>query len=342
MKILHVTSDNKPGGIQRAFSAYLDALGDLPEFDNSCFMPTKLASDNSYANTCFIKMSPLQKMLIRRAPYLPISALQKQSFTLGLVHNGFMCASIRKYCDIIIGICHNDKPEQFMGSHHLICLTPNAVKKAKNIGRNSDTIHLLPHYFEPRAEAEMPSNKGRASQLKTVGAAGRFVEKKGFQSFIDAAADVRSEYPEIKFLLAGDGPLSKHLHQYAENKGNPIRFIGWTDINKFASSLDVFCLPSLDEPYGYVLPEVMQYGVAIVTSKTNGPMWICQGDENALFFEPADSHQIASHIKMLIRNPNKLGEYQTKAKNTLAEERFSQNAFIKNLLSIILNITHQS
>ena len=37
MKILHVTSDNKPGGIQKAFKSYVAALAPLSEFENFYF-----------------------------------------------------------------------------------------------------------------------------------------------------------------------------------------------------------------------------------------------------------------------------------------------------------------
>ncbi|GIS15265.1 MAG: hypothetical protein CM15mP117_06970 [Alphaproteobacteria bacterium] len=60
-----------------------------------------------------------------------------------------MCRSIKKNSDNVIGICHNDKPEQFDYADNLICLTPNAVK-SKEIGRCENSIHLLSHYFEPQ------------------------------------------------------------------------------------------------------------------------------------------------------------------------------------------------
>ncbi|GIS17004.1 MAG: hypothetical protein CM15mP117_24360 [Alphaproteobacteria bacterium] len=53
MKILHVTSDNKPGGIQKAFKNYVAALAPLSEFENFYFTPiiyiqTRVAISESY------------------------------------------------------------------------------------------------------------------------------------------------------------------------------------------------------------------------------------------------------------------------------------------------------
>ena len=336
MKILHVTSDYKPGGIQKAFEAYLAALSPLPQFKNFYFIPGGPQLKYHKYHAQHINMSWTQKSLLRRADFLPVQKLRNHKFKIGLVHNGFICAGINRYCDNIIGICHNDKPEQFKDADHLICLTPNAAKKALDFGRREYSIHLLPHYFEPKRKFQ---GKIKQNDALTIGAAGRFVEKKGFKTFIKAAAEIRYVYPEIKFLLAGDGPLSRQLRSYSESKGNPVKFIGWVDIDDFAPSIDIFCLPSLDEPYGYVLAEMMHYGVAIVSSRTNGPLWICKDESNALFFQPSDSSELANCLKTFISDTKMRIQYQQNAIQTINDKRFSKHAFSEHLLTIISKIT---
>ena len=66
MKILHVTSDNKPGGIQKAFKSYVAALAPLSEFENFYFTPNYSYTNNDGNNANHIKLSWLQKTLIRR------------------------------------------------------------------------------------------------------------------------------------------------------------------------------------------------------------------------------------------------------------------------------------
>ncbi len=336
MKILHITSDNKPGGIQKAFEAYLGVLSTMPQFENIYFTPNRLPLYKRQYNAQHIYMSWMQKMLLRRATYFPIKKLYNHSFNIGLAHNGFVCTSVKKYCDYVIGICHNDKPAQFKDADHLICLTPNALRQTKELGRDVDTIHVLPHYFEPQTKFSRSVN---SNHRVTIGAAGRFVEKKGFKTFIDAAAEIKSKYPEIEFLLAGDGPLSTQLRSYAEHKGNPVRFTGWVDIDNFAASIDIFCLPSLDEPFGYILAEMMHHGVAVIASRTNGPLWICEEDKNALFFQPSDSNELAQCLRTLITDPKKMHRYQRNARKAIDNKRFSKQAFTEHLFSIIYMIT---
>ncbi len=63
MKILHVTSDNKPGGIQKAFKSYVAALAPLSEFENFYLTPNYLYTNNDGDNANHIKLSWLQKPL---------------------------------------------------------------------------------------------------------------------------------------------------------------------------------------------------------------------------------------------------------------------------------------
>ena len=336
MKILHITSDNKPGGIQKAFEAYLSVLSAMPQFENIYFTPNRLPFYERQYDARHLYMSWMQKTLLRRAAYLPIQKLHHNFFEIGLAHNGFICASIQKYCKHVIGICHNDKPAQFKDADHLICLTPNAVRQAKELGRDDNTIHMLPHYFEPQTKS---SRSVKENHKVTIGAAGRFVEKKGFKTFIDAAAKIKSEYPETEFLLAGDGSLFSHLRSHAKQSGDPVRFTGWVDIENFAPSIDIFCIPSLNEPFGYILAEMMHHGVAIIATRTNGPLWICEGDENALFFQPSDSNELAHCLRTLITDPQKRLRYQHNAIKAINDKRFSKRVFAEHLFSIISKIT---
>ena len=79
----------------------------------------------------------------------------------------------------------------------------------------------------------------------------------------------------------------------------------------------------------------MQYGVAIVATRTNGPLWICQSIEDSLFFEPSNSGEMADRLKILIQNPKERKKYQQRAKQAVYDERFSKEIFTENLLKII-------
>ena len=63
MKILHVTSDNKPGGIQKAFKGYVAALTPIPEFENFYFTPNHLYSNKFLHLESYDKNKDMQSVI---------------------------------------------------------------------------------------------------------------------------------------------------------------------------------------------------------------------------------------------------------------------------------------
>ena len=88
MKILHIASDNQSGGIQKAFEAYLSTLSSLARFENIYFTPNRLPLYELQYNVQHVHMTWMQKMLLRRAAFLPIWKLNDHSFEIGLAHTG--------------------------------------------------------------------------------------------------------------------------------------------------------------------------------------------------------------------------------------------------------------
>ena len=88
MKILHVTSDNKPGGIQKAFKSYVAAVAPLSGFETFYFTPNYFYTNNEGGNANYIKLSWLRKTLIRRNLLFSINYFHNQLFDISFVHIG--------------------------------------------------------------------------------------------------------------------------------------------------------------------------------------------------------------------------------------------------------------
>lgn len=79
---------------------------------------------------------------------------------------------------------------------------------------------------------------------------------KAFRRFLD-------EGNRAALHIGGDGPERKHLQQLAVTLelGRNVKFHGWVDdTGSFIKRSDVMVLPSLDEPFGIVVLEVMAKG----------------------------------------------------------------------------------
>src|SRR5262249_15023020 len=135
-----------------------------------------------------------------------------------------------------------------------------------------------------------------------IGTRGRFVAKKGFDVFITALARLRQSGVGFHAILAGDGPERGALERLAAELGlsDVLRFPGWvTDKAAFFSGIDVFCLPSLHEPFGIVLIEAMAHARPIVAADSEGPMEILRDGDDAIIVPRGDPDRLAKALATL-------------------------------------------
>ena len=65
-----------------------------------------------------------------------------------------------------------------------------------------------------------------------------------------------------------------------------VEFVGWIkNKREFFDSIDIFCLPSKNEPFGIVLLEAMKYRKPIISTKADGPLEILRDEVDALMID---------------------------------------------------------
>ena len=107
-------------------------------------------------------------------------------------------------------------------------------------------------------------------------AGGRIVEKKGLEDLIEVAAILKQENILAKINLYGEGPLHSKLEKkISELELENITLMGWHPNlkNEFIKH-DVFCIPSLIEPFGLIIGEAMMNGLPVISTKTDGAIEI--------------------------------------------------------------------
>ncbi|GIW21120.1 MAG: hypothetical protein KatS3mg068_0127 [Candidatus Sericytochromatia bacterium] len=115
---------------------------------------------------------------------------------------------------------------------------------------------------------------------KLVMSVGRMVPEKGFQVLINATTNVLYNYPNVRFVISGKGPMLDNLRNQVEYMGlsDRVWFLGYTsdeDLNKLFVVSDIAVFPSLYEPFGITAIEAMAAGTPVVVSDTGGLGEIC-------------------------------------------------------------------
>jgi glycogen synthase len=134
---------------------------------------------------------------------------------------------------------------------------------------------------------------------------GRLAAMKGVDTFLRAAARIATTFPDVLFVIAGEGPeYSRLIHLAASlDIGDHVMFLGKVSDEErevLLSGSSVFVLPSVVEPFGIAALEAMAAGVPTIVSKTSGVAEISSGAFQVDFW---DAEEFASRIAELLEYP---------------------------------------
>lgn len=139
---------------------------------------------------------------------------------------------------------------------------------------------------------------------KVVLFVGRLTRQKGPEFFLEIAARVLEHLPDVRFIMAGQGDSFQNVIDKSALKhiGNRFHVTGFLDMDKvryLLSIADVYCMPSVSEPFGLSAVEAAQFGVPVVISQQSGVAEVMQG---SLKFDYWDINKAAEYIVALLRD----------------------------------------
>lgn len=168
-------------------------------------------------------------------------------------------------------------------------------------GIDSNKVHFVHNGADPveTFRSESPFKHGLVLFL------GRLTGQKGPRFFLEIAAKVLEKNPNVCFVMAGTGERMKELIEYGAFKdvGDRLHFTGFLNkekVNKLLSMTDVYCMPSVSEPFGLSAIEAAQYGIPAVISKQSG---VAEVLTHALSADFWDVELMAQHITDLLTDP---------------------------------------
>jgi glycogen(starch) synthase len=134
---------------------------------------------------------------------------------------------------------------------------------------------------------------------------GRLAAMKGVDTYLRAAARLVLTFPDVLFVVAGEGPeYSRLIHLAASlGIGDHVMFLGKVSDEErelLLAGSSVFVLPSVVEPFGIAALEAMAAGVPTIVSKTSGVAEISSGAFRVDFW---DAEEFASRIAELLEYP---------------------------------------
>jgi colanic acid/amylovoran biosynthesis glycosyltransferase len=173
---------------------------------------------------------------------------------------------------------------------------------------------------------------------------GRLVEKKGHAYAIHAIARLAKDFPDLSYVVAGEGPLRKELERLADELGvgGRVDFLGAVDgakVLELYRDCHIFLLPSVTaenrdrEGQALVLQEAQVAGMPVVSTLHNGiPEGVLDGVSGYLVPEK-DVELLTVKLKYLLEHTEIWPELG-RAGRAFVEHRYDTPILTARLLEI--------
>lgn len=335
MKILNAIHAQSIGGVDQMFRNYTAAL-------NKVGHEVALLISNS--NNCDYKDV---KKIFKLNNFSPI---------FDFLHLWFILIVFRP--DIVI--CHSNRIMKWMGVlKKLTNATPIAVnhgisfksslhcdyiininqeihKMVVCAGFKATNSFVIPNMIE----ISEPYQKREIKEPLMVAMYGRIEPRKGFDIFIKACAILIKEGQDISLKIGGfevdTGYNLQTIKNFARENNilEKCNFVGIVkDKKEFFKDVDIFVVPSREEPFGLVILEGFANSVLTISSDSDGGKLLIKDGQNGLLFENENYKDLAKKIDFIKKNKEKYCDF-TKKSYELLVKNYGFEAFLANFSQI--------
>lgn len=305
MHIVNIMFAKSGGGIEQAFVDYCEGLCDLGH------RVTAITHPGAWAEQQLLQRGITPVSLRNFSEYDLFAAyrlkriLKSLSADVIIAHaNRATGLSLRAASGIpVVGVVQNYSTKRYNATDAVFTTTRDLIQTLAAQGIAEEKIFHIPNMVKV---SELPHRTARRNPV-VIGTMGRFVKKKGFDTYINALSILKVRGLEFKAVLGGTGEEEHALRELAKEKGleNTLEFTGWVDDRKaFYTGIDIFCLPSLHEPFGIVLLEAFAHGAPIISTNSEGPKDIITPNYDAIIVEKGSATQLAEALEKLIKDPS--------------------------------------
>lgn len=185
----------------------------------------------------------------------------------------------------------------------------------------------------------------RTKAVPVIGIYGRIEPRKGFDILIKAAGILAKEGRDFRLKIGGFEVPGVHnfssLKELATQNGviEKCDFVGTVlDKKSFFKDVDIFCVPSREEPFGIVILEGFLFSTLVISSNSDGGKLLIKDGESGLLFMNGDAQDLANKINYALQNPLEYGRLTRNAFLRL-EKDFSFAFLSKEIEKILLKIS---
>lgn len=197
--------------------------------------------------------------------------------------------------------------DRLVGNSHAV------VDFYRALGVPNDRLAMIYSGIEPNEPAAVDTSAVRAelgleADAPVLFFAGRLAEQKRVEDLLMAVDLLQHVQPDLRTLIAGDGPLRSFLEMTARRfeLGNRVRFLGHRDdIPRLMAAADLVVLPSAFEGLPNLVLEAMLQRKPVVATAAPGTTEVVADGETGVLVPIGNPQLLARAVRDLVRDPDR-------------------------------------
>ena len=181
---------------------------------------------------------------------------------------------------------------------------------------------------------------------RTILSVSNLISQKGIDYNLKAISKLANKYPNLKYLIIGDGPEKDHLIKLTKNLGinQMVEFLGQLSHKKvmeYMAVTDIFSLPSWDEAFGVVYIEAMVQGKPVIGCQGEGIEDFIKDGKTGLLVKPKDVDSLVEALDFLLGHPNEAKIMGEKARK-LVLENYTWEKKVDDIIKVYREIVNNN
>jgi len=180
-------------------------------------------------------------------------------------------------------------------------------------------------FLSARPDPALRKTLGIPENAPVVGKIARLFELKGHDYLFDAAPAIVAEFPDVRFLLVGDGMLGEPFVKRIADLGLTENFVFAglvppSDVPKYTALMDVLVHLSLREGLPRTVVQALAAGKPAISFDLDGTPEVILDGQTGIICKPEDGKAVETAALDLLRNPQKAHDMGTRGRELVAEQ----------------------
>lgn len=337
----------RPGGIQRCSGYVAQALGELlPERRVRLFVKNDLPPEEApISRNITVETTGHIEGFLRTFAFSAmvfLAVLRDRPRLIILTHANFspLAFFVRRFFGVsywvvahgteVWGRTDSKLRRGLRGSQRVLCVSRyTASRLHEELGVERFRLTPFPNTFEDERFRPSPKPprllkrfalRPREPVVLTVARLARSERPKGYDHVLECLPGLAERFPDIRYVIAGQGEDIPRIRDRARELGVPGRvilpgFVPEEELVDFFNLCDVFAMPSRKEGFGIVFLEALACGKPVIAGNADGSVEPLLGGRIGVLVDPDDKVALereisaildGSHAHPLLKKPEEL------------------------------------